>query len=141
MTDDYHTDIAAWSKTQADALRRNSSNELDWSNIAEEIESLGIAQQHALDSRLMRICEHLLKLTYLPDPDPRRLWRVSIIEQRRSIIRLLAKSPSLHGYPASVLADCYDDARAIVMEYTEHLPESCPWTIEQVLDKEFYPEA
>ena len=41
----YDQDFVAWSKLQAEALRtaaRTGSNqELDWENIAEEIESLG----------------------------------------------------------------------------------------------------
>ena len=43
----YKADFAAWSKNQADALRsaaRGGSNQkLDWENLAEEIESLGIS--------------------------------------------------------------------------------------------------
>jgi glycosyltransferase involved in cell wall biosynthesis len=40
MNDLYEADIAAWAEQQADALRRRAANEIDWENVAEEIESL-----------------------------------------------------------------------------------------------------
>ena len=44
----YDDDILAWSERQAEALRRRSANELDWDNIAEEIESVGRNEFHAV---------------------------------------------------------------------------------------------
>ena len=47
MSDLYDTDVVLWSEQQADLLRRRAlgslvnDGELDWTNIAEEIESLG----------------------------------------------------------------------------------------------------
>lgn len=40
----YDLDTYAWAREQADALRRRSANEIDWENVAEEIESLGKQQ-------------------------------------------------------------------------------------------------
>ena len=37
----YDVDVNEWTKEQADALRRRAANELDWDNLAEEIEFLG----------------------------------------------------------------------------------------------------
>ena len=34
----YELDVNEWTKEQADALRRRAPNELDWDNLAEEIE-------------------------------------------------------------------------------------------------------
>ncbi len=33
-------DVAAWAEQQADALRRRAANEIDWNNVAEEIEDV-----------------------------------------------------------------------------------------------------
>ena len=38
MADLYDADIMEWSEKQADALRRRAANEIDWDNMAEEIE-------------------------------------------------------------------------------------------------------
>src|SRR6185312_14675802 len=68
VTTAYETDVVAWSREQAEALRaeasRSSHNRLDWANLAEEIESVGTSQRHELKSQIRRIIEHLLKLQY-----------------------------------------------------------------------------
>jgi Domain of unknown function DUF29 len=52
MSDLYETDLAAWAEEQARALRRRAANEIDWDNIAEEIESVAAAQKREVRSRL-----------------------------------------------------------------------------------------
>ena len=51
--------------------------------------------------------------------------------------------PSLAPYPAQVLADGYLQGRTVAKEEigVANLPESCPWTIEQVLDRDFWPDS
>jgi len=57
---DHNTDILLWSKHQRALLRRRAAGEpineaeLDWPNIAEEIESVGAEQRHAVESLLLR---------------------------------------------------------------------------------------
>ncbi|MGH7061948.1 MAG: DUF29 domain-containing protein, partial [Stellaceae bacterium] len=95
----YDTDFLAWSRQQAEALRaaiRDGSNQrLDWGNLAEEIEDLGISQRSALGSQIRRIIRHLLKLQYSPAGGPRRGWEDSIADARIEIEDLLERSPSL----------------------------------------------
>jgi hypothetical protein len=97
----YDTDFLAWSKVQAEALRalaRGRSNQvLDWENLAEEIESLGVSQKTALRSQMRRIVRDLLKLEFSPAVAPRRGWCESINEARSEIEDLLETSPSLKG--------------------------------------------
>ena len=45
----YESDLYEWTKAQADALRRRASNELDWDNLAEEIETLGRSNRHQIE--------------------------------------------------------------------------------------------
>jgi hypothetical protein len=69
---DYHTDILLWSERQADLLRRRAAGErvneaaLDWPNIAEEIESVGNEQLHAVTSLLVQALAHMLKAEAWP---------------------------------------------------------------------------
>ncbi len=69
---DYDTDIVLWSEHQAALLRRRAAGELvneaelDWPNIAEEIESVGSEQRHAVESLLMRALVHMLKAEAWP---------------------------------------------------------------------------
>lgn len=104
----YEKDTAAWSKNQAAALRdaaQSGSNnrELDWENLAEEIEDLGKSQRLALRSRLATIIEHLVKLQHSPATDPRHGWQQTIRRERNEIERLLEDSPSLRREVADLV--------------------------------------
>jgi hypothetical protein len=97
----YEEDFLAWSKQQASALRAvaraGSNHPLDWHNLAEEIEGLGISQRSALRSQIRRIIRHLLKLEFSRAIDPRRGWVESIGEARAEVEDLLETSPSLRS--------------------------------------------
>ena len=93
----YDQDFVLWTEQQAAALRRSkrSNLPLDWENLAEEIESLGISQRIRLNSRLRRILHHLFKLEASPAADPRAGWRATIRDARAEIQDLLEGSRSL----------------------------------------------
>jgi Domain of unknown function DUF29 len=140
MADLYDTDIAAWAEHQADALRRRAANEIDWENVAEEIESLARSDRREIRNRLVVICEHLLKWAYQPGQRSGS-WRGSVVEARDQIDNLVQESPSLKDYPAAVLIEAYRPARrkAEAEIGLVGLPEACPWTIAQVLSHTFWP--
>ena len=143
VSDLYDSDAAAWSEQQADALRRRAANEIDWDNVAEEIESLSRSDKREIRSRLAVICEHLLKWQFQPDARSGS-WRASIREARDKIADLIEESPSLAHYPAAHLAGphgAYARGRAKAGDETgiTELPDVCPWTIEQMLDHGFWP--
>ena len=64
MSDLYETDFVSWAEQQADALHRRAANEIDWENVAEEIEILARSDRRDIHNRLAVICIHLLKWTY-----------------------------------------------------------------------------
>src|SRR5271157_5541469 len=72
MSDLYEDDILLWSEHQAELLRRRAAGELvneaelDWPNIAEEIESVGNEQLHAVESFLVQALLHDLKAAAWP---------------------------------------------------------------------------
>jgi len=105
----YERDFAAWSKLQAEALRaagRGGSNQpLDWENLAEEIEDLGISQRSALRSQIMRIIQQLAKLEYSPSVEPRNGWRRTIRLARAQAQRRIEDNPSLQPELAGFIAD------------------------------------
>jgi hypothetical protein len=144
-TPDYDTDFYAWTQTQAAAIRAKAVAALDIDHLAEEVEDLGRAVRKAIGSQLERLLLHLLKWRYDPDTDPRRLWRVTVRHARREIADDLAENRSLQDYPAERLSLAYRRAR---MDAADEMglplatfPEACPWTIDQVLDADFWPEA
>jgi hypothetical protein len=143
-TPTYDSDYAAWADAQAAALRAKDWAALDIDHLAEEVDDLGRSVRHAIESQLERLFVHLLKWRYDPAQDPRRGWRLSVLDARHEIRKDLAENRSLHGYPAERLAEAYGYARRVAALETElppvTFPEACEWTVDQVLDEDFLPE-
>jgi hypothetical protein len=121
----YREDFVAWSKEQAEALRSAahgpSNQKLDWENLAEEIESLGISQLRELKSQIRRVIEHLLKLEYSSAADPRMGWIESISDARNEIEAVLEDSPSLKNeIDAAITAELKRGSRKAIAEIGKH---------------------
>jgi hypothetical protein len=150
----YDEDFVRWSEEQAAALRAAAHSganlPLDWENLAEEIESLGISQRHELRSRIATIIEHLLKLEHSPAIRPRQGWIATVGRARLQIERILDDSPSLRReVPAMVAVELPRTARLVGRLLQGHGEGSADlaarlgaasYTPEQVLD-DWFPEA
>ena len=86
----YDDDFTLWTEQQATLLRRRAAGELvndaelDWLNLAEEIEAVGGNTRSELRNRLARLLQHLLKRHYQPELRSRS-WRAAIaLSARRS---------------------------------------------------------
>ncbi len=79
----YEHDVLAWSQHQAELLRRlgrgERVNDVDWTNVAEEIESVGLSELHALESFLRLVITHVLKLHVWPESEAANHWRGEIV--------------------------------------------------------------
>jgi uncharacterized protein DUF29 len=141
----YDTDFYAWTQAQAAALRAKDWAALDIEHLAEEIDDLGSHIEHAIESQLIRLLLHLLKLRYDPNPRPRRLWMVSVESARFEIGKRLRRNPGLRSYPGEYLPEAYGQARRRLLlmmgRPRTDVPETCPWPLAQVLDEDFWPEA
>ena len=75
----YDRDILAWSRRQADLLRRLAAgervNDLDWPHVIDEVEDVGRSELRACASLLTRALEHLLKRHGWPGSDSVPHWR------------------------------------------------------------------
>ena len=142
----YEEDFYAWTQTTAALIREGKWHALDPEAVAEEIESLGKRDWRELASRIAVLLRHLLKWRYQPERRQRgRSWRSTIWEQRSRLRRLLRQSPSLAPLVPLTLQEEYAEARQRAREETglplATFPPACPWTAEQVLDVDFWPEA
>jgi branched-subunit amino acid aminotransferase/4-amino-4-deoxychorismate lyase len=115
----YDRDLVLWAAHQARELRAAAdagwNAPIDWENVAEEIESLGKAERHALASHISIVIEHLLKLQVSPATEPVRGWRDSVRRARREIERLLQESPSLRREVPSIILREMAATRALVL--------------------------
>lgn len=143
-TPSYDTDFYTWTQQQAAALRAKDWAAFDLAHLAEEIESLGNEQAHAVESHLVIVLTHLLKWRYQSERRSRG-WRTSGRVGRQQIARRLRRNPGLRPDLPTFLTNAYADARTRAMDETDlplaTFPETCPWPIEQVLDEDFWPEA
>jgi hypothetical protein len=131
----YDRDYVRWSEAQAQALRERRLDELDFENLAEEVEALAKRDQRELRSRLRILVQHLLKVRYT---DSRQAgWTITINAQRDAITTLLDDSPSLRLKVPGMLERVYPAARkAAAFELdvpADVLPDASPFTVEEIL--------
>ena len=93
MSDLYEDDILLWSERQAELLRRRAAGdlvneaELDWPNLAEEIEDVGRSQLHSVELLLVQALRHILKAKAWPLSCDVPSWRADAIDFRRQARR------------------------------------------------------
>lgn len=145
----YEDDFYAWTQYQAEVLRtlRTRDNRFDRERLAEEIEDLGKSERDAVHSQVRRILAHFLKLACSPARKPRFDWAGSILEARAALDDKL--SPTLRRDPEETLRRLYavarEQAAVDLLKYGERdaadsLPLGCPYTIDQILTEDWYPE-
>ncbi len=146
----YDDDIVTWSEEQAAALRAlgargELSNAVDWENVAEEIESVGRSQIHAVEGHLVQLLSHLIKRLSAPSAPAQQKWRDEVVafhsganvrygrsmRQRIDLDKCwrIAKSEAQFGL------NMYGDA------ILPHLPSDCPLSIDDLLQMPFEAEA
>ena len=140
----YDQDLYAWATYSARMVRERRFDELDLEHLAEELESMGKTELRALESRITVLLAHLLKWEYQPGRRSKS-WQRTLIEQRKRARRLLGDSPSLEPKLPALLPDAYDSALRWAADETgmdeRDFPQTCPYSVEQVLDGDFYPDA
>ena len=134
----YETDIVAWVNEQARLVRTGQFELLDLGHIAEEIED----EQRELASRMTVLIAYLLKWQFQPERQSRR-WQITISNQRRAIQLHLKHAPSLKAKlnDAEWLEIVWGDAVYQASKETDldNFPETCPWSIEDILSDGWMP--
>jgi hypothetical protein len=140
---DYDTDILLWSERQGELLRRRAAGELvneaemDWPNIAEEIEDVARSQLHAVETLLVQALRNMLKADAWPLSHDAPSWRADAIDSRRQARRRFV--PSMRQ--RLDVAGLYADALAAIPETIDGQPplpmsEVCTVTLDELLSDE-----
>jgi hypothetical protein len=141
---EYEQDFHSWIEKHINLLKTGKFDEIDAEHLIEELEDMGKSNIRELESRFVILIAHLLKWQFQLDKQSSS-WRGSINEQRVQILRLLKKTPSLRRELNNAISDSYSDALFLASDETGlpeiTFPQNCPYTIEQLLDKTFYPNA
>jgi len=140
---EYEKDFYAWTIHNAKLLREGKLSEVDIEHIAEEIESMGKSERRELINRLAVLIAHLLKWQFQQERRSNS-WKYTIEEQRDEVLELIEESPSLKYEIQEKLNRAY--RKAILWAATEMgvnksiFEDECPFSLEKVLNKDFYPE-
>jgi len=137
---DYETDIVQWSEHQAALLRRRAVGELvneaelDWSNIAAEIEGVGSERRHAVESLLMRALVHLLRAEAWPLSREVPHWqaesRLFLADARRRYVPSMRQRIDISAIYRQALRgmpDTIDELPPLPV------PDNCPVTLDELL--------
>lgn len=137
----YEQDFYAWTMKNAQLLRQGKLAEIDVEHVAEELESMGRGERRELISRLTVLLTHLLKWQLQPLLRGKS-WRITIKEQRRAVAKCLKENPSLQPNLSSYFVEAYEDAVLETVKQTPFeeadLPVECPFTLNQILDGDFW---
>jgi hypothetical protein len=141
---EYEKDFHNWIEQHIYLLKTGQVHQLDTAHLIEELEEMGKSNIRELENRFVILIAHLLKWEFQPEKQSSN-WQGSIDEQRVQLERLLRKVPSLKRLLQSAIDDSYSDALYLAVKETK-LPESvfpqtCFYTVEQLLDKNFYPNS
>ncbi|TCZ65591.1 DUF29 domain-containing protein [Roseicella aquatilis] len=121
----YRDDLHAWAREQAALLRAGRLAELDAANIAEELDDVGSEQYDKLESALRVLLTQMLKWDHQPERRSRS-WSNTIATQRKHVVKVLRKNPSLKASLEEAIAEAWDDARRDASTETDLPQHSFP---------------
>lgn len=150
LASEYHTDFDSWVRHNVDLLKQGRMLEVDTENLIEELENMARRDRYELINRFIILIAHLLKWQFqLAELSERwaefegKSWRNSIMEQRVQIDTLLENNPSLRSWLPEGICKAYPKAAGLAAMETgkpvSHFPDDCPYTLEQLLAEDYYP--
>jgi hypothetical protein len=138
----YEQDFYTWTHQQSELLRQRQFHQLDLSNLIEEITDLGNRHYDQLESRFIQLIAHLLKWQ-VQHWRRSNSWRATIRLQRTSIDKLLRRNPGLKSRIDEALIESWNEARDLAIAETDlpdsNFPETCPFSLEQIMNPDFFP--
>lgn len=140
----YEIDDYLWLEETIKLLKTKDLENLDLDNLIEELESLGRNDLNKVRSLLKQIIIHILLLEYWQEEYERnyRHWQGEIIACRDDLNNSL--TTTLKNKLIQELEHIYNVAVKIVSTKTglssNLFPENCPYSLEQLLDDNWYPE-
>ena len=135
----YDRDLYGWAVEKAELLRAGRIAEADALNIAEELDDVGNEQYDKLESALRIILLHLLKWEHQPRRRSRS-WQLSILVQRKHVLRVLRKNLGLKSLVDEAITQAYNIARIEAAAQTlledDAFPLECPYSWNDIMERQ-----
>ncbi|GAO97496.1 hypothetical protein Cva_00128 [Caedimonas varicaedens] len=143
MIPKHDEDNYGWTVHTAQLLRDKKMSEVDFDHLIEELEDMVSSNETQMINRLTLVLTHLLKWQFQPTMRGHS-WIYTIREQRDQAKIHLRKNPSLKSKMTEILEDAYRVSISKAARETnlpaKNFPTGCPYTFEQIMDENFYPE-
>jgi len=138
----YEIDDNLWLEKTINLLEEKKFNKIDLENLIEELKNLGKRDKLAVASLLEQIIRHILLLTYWQSEYQRnyRHWLAEIKSFRKQLNKGL--TTNLKNYLETNLPEIYQDAINYVQIKSDLyiFPLQCPYTLDQLLNEDWFPE-
>ena len=136
----YERDALAWAERQAELLRRLAAGErlnepVDWPNVIEEVQDVGLSELRACESLLQQAITHLLKLRAWPGSRASTHWRDEIEAFLDDAERRFTASMRQRIALDDLYARALRRAR-VAKDDTgtpQALPDTCPFVLDDLL--------
>lgn len=143
IAQEYHRDFYSWLMTNVQLIRQGRFSEVDTEHVTEELECMGRSEKRELINRLTVLLVHLLKWQFQTAKHSKS-WCNTLTIQRNDLLDLLEDSPSLRYELEQHIEKAYGKAKLIAEDETgiekTLFPQYCPYSFEQIVDQEFFPE-
>jgi hypothetical protein len=138
----YELDDSQWLGETISLLRNHQFQQLDLEHLIEELEDLGKEKKNAVASLLEQVIRHLLLLQYWTKETEYNTinWQEEIYTFRTQLRRKM--TANLRNYLEEELNYIYEDALGFVKIKTANtviFPSQCPYSLEQLLDRNWLP--
>jgi Domain of unknown function DUF29 len=151
MNNLYEIDFQKWIDTTIYNLKHGRFGDLDIEHLIEELEDLGKSEKRALESNLVVLIAHLLKLDVQFDApiEMKNSWIYSVVEHRKRVLLSLKKTPSLKSYLLEAIENSYQDSRDLAIKEGQlasfgirkpdeiQYPLDNPFSIDELLNEDF----
>ena len=138
----YELDDSQWLGETISLLRNHQFQQLDLEHLIEELEDLGKEKKNAVASLLEQVIRHLLLLQHWTKETEYNTinWQEEIYNFRTQLRRKM--TANLRNYLEEELNYIYEDALGFVKIKTANtviFPSQCPYSLEQLLDRDWLP--
>lgn len=141
-------DLYGWLLQQANELRSQHPDFIDWAELAEELDEIVALARKETVSRTSTVLTHLLKWKYQTHYRNEGSWENSIARERFELSLLLESKNLLNylkgegGYEKAYVQACKDAAREMQVSRDRRnslFPSLCEWDVDVALDPDFFP--
>ena len=148
----YNEDSWARARQQAEALRQRNFAAVDWENVIEEIEDLGLSQERVWASHCANVLSHMLKIRHSGAREACRHWVQEIRAWRNSMHDKHLESRGMRQKFPDLLAKGWRRGRRDALEdlpyegdhphgvrkqirraLAARIPEKCPYELADVI--------